>query len=147
MWGPKGEKPKTSPLVNEFCVVKVLSHPLAVLKNRSRFVIFSGNLQRDTGSARPPPLSPSLPSSLAWPGQGEPAGLLGLFLNNEDLSVPLIYLCMEVGREFSPGSGKHASRASRFLGAKTQRQPKTPGDCRPLPTPGQTERAASPACC
>lgn len=80
------EKPKTGPLVNEFCVVKVLSHPLAVLKNRSRFLIFSGNLQRDTGSARSPP--PSLSSSRARPGRGEPAGLLGLFLNNEDLSVP-----------------------------------------------------------
>lgn len=145
MCGPEGEKSKTSPLVNEFCVVKVLSHPLAALKNRSRFVIFSGNLQRDTGSARPPPLSLP-PSSLAWPGQGEPGGLLGLFLNNEDLSVPLIYLCMYRGREFSSGSGKRATRASRFLGAKTQRQPQTPGDCRSPPTPGQTEPAASPAC-
>ena len=32
-----------------------------------------------------------------------------------------------------------ASRASRFLGEKIQRQPKTPGDRRPPPTPGQTE--------
>ena len=48
------------------------------------------------------PASPSLLSSLAWLGQGEPDGLLGLFLNNEDLSVPLIYLCMYGGRAFSP---------------------------------------------
>lgn len=74
MCGLREEKPKTSPLVNEFCVVKVLSHPLAVLKNRSRFVIFSGNLQRDTGSARPPP--PSLPLSAWRRGAGGPPQLI-----------------------------------------------------------------------
>ena len=78
MCGPEREKSKTSPLVNEFCVVKVLSHPLAVLKNRSRFVIFSGNLQRDTGSARPPPLPPFFPASLGR-AKGSRAASLAYF--------------------------------------------------------------------
>lgn len=93
-----------------FCVVRVLSHPLAVLQNRSHFVISSGDLQRDTGSAR-------LPRSLSGPFQLPlaPGGLLlASFRNNADLSGPRIYLCAVGGVR----GGAPALPPSGFLGAK-----------------------------
>lgn len=82
---------------------------------------------------------PSFQPRLAGPR--EPGGLLGLFLNNEDLSVPLIYLCMDGGRSFllEAGSARPEPLASLVRNAA----PAQDAGRLPFPAYTWTNRAGS----